>query len=225
MKRVIGAAALALAACGAAGAHDGNQDARPHSHWWLDPDFKPSWYAGAGVGQSRFEGYELFDDGSFTSRSNDDTGTTLRFFGGLALGKHVAVELGYADFGKASFRAQSDGSGTSWNAGPQSVKIEAETYDVSLVGRLPLGDWALFAKVGAAWWGSAIAVSVDLQCCGPLDEALTDDGQKFTYGGGAHYDGLRPIRLVAEYGVLALEPEIFDDASLEWVALSAAYLF
>jgi hypothetical protein len=225
MRRAIAAAVLTLVACSAARAHDGTQEGPPHSHWWLETGVSPSWYAGAGIGQARFEDYELFDDGSFTSQRTDDTRTALRLFGGLALGEHFAIELGYSDFGEASFRAQSDGSGTNWNAGTQSVEIEAQGYDVSLVGRLPLGEWAVFAKVGATWWESEVGVSVDAQCCGPIDEVFEDDGQKLTYGGGAQYDGWRPIRLAAEYGVLALEPEIFDDASLEWLALSVAYLF
>jgi hypothetical protein len=231
MKRILGIAALALTLGGNAVAQEGGQDAprgRPHTHWWLelDADLSLSWYAGAGIGQSRFHDYELLDDGSFTSRNDDDTGTSLRVFGGMGIGKYLALEVAYADFGEATTGGQSDGSGTVFNAGPQSVEIEVDAYEFSLVGRLPLGDdFGLFAKIGQTVSESSAAISIDAQSGGTFDGTFTDDDSALTYGGGVHYDGLRPVRIVAEYGVLPFEPAFFSDTTLDWLALSVAYLF
>lgn len=225
MRRILAAAALGLMACTASWAHDAEHDEATHSHWWLGLDLDLAWYAGAGIGQSQFDDYAFFNDGSFTSQSKDDTGTSLRLFGGLAFGRYLALELGYADFDEASFRAQSDGSGSLFDAGPQSVKVAADGYDLSLVGRLPLGDWGLFAKVGNTWWESKAPVAFDLQSQGAIATTLSDDGSAISYGAGVQYDALRPLRLVGEYGVLPLEAEFIDDATLDWFMVSVAYLF
>jgi hypothetical protein len=209
-------------------AHEGEQHGDSHTHWWLDLDDRLdlSWYAGAGVGQGRFDGYSLVDDGSFTSQGRDDSGATFRVSGGMGIGKYLALELGYVDFGEASSRAQSDGSSTFWNAGPQSVKVEADGFDVSLVGRLPLTDtWGLFAKGGLTWWEATARASLDTQCCGVVAGTFADDGQQATYGGGVHYDGLRPMRISVEYGVFPSELGSFFEATLDWFAISATYLF
>lgn len=228
MKRFLAGIALALVAI-TGFAHDVESGAKPHTHWWLEmADLDLSWYAGAGVGQSRFGDYTIPNDGSFISQSKDDTGTTLRLFGGMGVGKFLALELGYVDFGEASFRAQSDGSGGTWNAGPQSIKIGVDGYDVSLVGRLPIGEaWGLFVKLGETWWDAEAPLVVDSQCCGAFDVTLSDDGNEFTYGGGVQYDGLRPIRIAAEYGALPLDAQITtgEEMPLDWLAISVAYLF
>ena len=107
-------ALLALILSGNAWAHD---EAAGHTHWWLELD--ASWYAGVGLGQSSFkEGLNTIDDGSLGSSQRDDSDIGMRLFGGAGFGRYFAVELGYADFGEGSSRAQSDGSGTFWNAGP-----------------------------------------------------------------------------------------------------------
>lgn len=229
MARMVGAALLALAAGNAAWAHDetpaGAHDGTSHTHWWLD--LGGSWYLGAGVGQGRYDDYALFDDGSFTSDNTDDTGTALRVFGGVDIGEYFALEATYADFGEATSRAQSDGSGGAWNAGPQAAKIAAKGYDFSLVGRLPLTEaWSVFAKVGGSWLDVGFAVSVDAQCCGPVEDRSKHTDEGVSYGGGARYDGWRPARIVAEYGVLPSEVSFFaPDAELEWIAVSVACLF
>lgn len=236
MKWTLAGAVLAFAACNVAWAQEAESDkeaheGRPHTHWWLelDPGFDFAFYAGAGLGQSRYQTYEIADDGSFTSSRTDDTDTGLRLFGGMGIGKYFALEASYADFGEASFRAQSDGSAGFWNAGPQRTKFAAEGYDVSLVGRVPLtDDWALFAKGGTAWLRVDFAVAVDAQCCGVVQasDEVDNDAEGITYGGGVQYDGWRPVRIVAEYGVLPFDVDFFaDDGELDWIAISAAYLF
>jgi hypothetical protein len=227
VKRILAGTILVLLA-GTGWAHDGEHDGHPHSHWWLDLDNRLdlSWYVGAGVGQSRFDDYALGNDGSFTSQDKDGSDATLRVFGGMGLGKYVALELGYVDFGEATSRAQSDGSSTLWNAGPQSVKVGVDGYHVSLVGRLPLTDvWGLFAKVGQARLEGTASASLDTQCCGVVAGTFSDDTEEAMYGGGVQYDGLRPARISVEYGVLPSEVGIASDATLDWFAISVIYLF
>lgn len=228
MKHAAVVVALLLGTCCfTALAHDTDDEghAKPHTHWWLELD--PSWYVGAGLGQGQFDNFQLVDDGSFTSHSNDDGSTVWRVFGGMGIGKYLALEVGLADFGEASSRAQSDGTSSNWNAGPQRVKVDAEGYDAFLVLRLPLTqDWGVFAKVGQTWWEGTTVVALDAQCCGVVAGTIADDGNQVTYGGGVHYDGLRPVRITAEYGRLPLEDSLFlTDLTLDWIAISAAYLF
>ena len=229
MTRTVGMALLALVAVTAAWGHDaapaGAHDGTSHTHWWLD--LGGAWYAGAGVGQARYDDYAVFDDGSFTSNRTDDSGAALRVFGGVDIGKYLALEATYADFGEATSRAQSDGSGSVWSAGPQAAKISAKGYDFSLVGRLPLtDDWGAFAKVGGSWLDVGFAVAVDAQCCGPAQDRSKHTDEGVSYGGGVRYDGWRPLRIVAEYGVLPAEVTFFaPEVELDWIAVSAAYLF
>jgi OmpA-OmpF porin, OOP family len=232
MRLILGAALLALVAGNAAWAHDeasADEQGKPHSHWWLDMnvDLGVTWYAGAGLGQSRYHNYALRDDGSFTSRSTDDTGTALRVFGGMGIGKYFGLEASYADYGEATSRAQSDGSSGFWNAGPQAEKIAAKGYDFSLLGRVPIaGDWAVFAKVGGSWLDVGHAVDLDVQGPGAINASSKTTEEGVSYGGGVQYDGWRPVRVITEYGAMPFDVDFFaDDGKLDWIAISAAYLF
>jgi len=197
-----------------------------HTHWWMELD--PSWYAGAGLGQSSFDKWlDVIDDGSLGSRNADDRDTGMRFFAGVSFGRYLAVELGYADFGEGSFRAQSDGSGSVWSAGPVAQVVEVEGVDLALLGKLPLtGDWALFGKAGLVSWDVGVGIAGDTQCCGPVAFKADDAGTDLSYGGGVQYDGLGPLRLVAEYGVVRFSSEnVIEDAEVDSLGISIAYRF
>jgi OOP family OmpA-OmpF porin len=215
-------AVLALALTGSAWADDGHAG-RPHTHWWLELNLNPSWYAGGALGQSTFEDW-FFDDGSL-SRNADDSDTAMRVFGGVSFGRYLALELGYTDFGEASFRGQSDGSGGLWNAGPVAEKIGLEGYDVALLGKLPVADdWALFGKVGYLTWESTLDLTGDTQCCGPVSDHLSGDDASVSYAGGVQYDGFGPLRVVAEYGAVEFDYG-FGEAEVASFGLSLVYLF
>lgn len=224
--RMLALAALAMAGNAWAGeGHDGSA----HTHWWLE--LKPSWYAGASLGQSSFgdwDGIANLNDGSFTSATEDDSDSAWRVFAGADLARYVAIEIGYADFGGATGEAQSDGSGGSWVAGPQSVSMEVQAWDLTVVGKLPVTtDLALLGKVGASHWDSTSRFSGNFQCCGPsVFEFADDNNTDWWYGAGVQYDGLRPLRVVGEYAVQPFNNGVLLlDSEIAAMRLSLAYLF
>jgi len=232
MKKIHAAATLALVLGGNAWAHEDGKDACSCTHWYQELD--PSWYAGVSAGQTTFKDWSFgndANDGSFTSRSQDDRETGWRVFAGVDLGRYLAIELGYADFGEATFRAQSDGSGSVFAAGPVTESVTLEAFDLALLGKLPLTEeLALFGKVGVFQWESTYDASATFQCCGPLAFGQSDDHTDLSYGAGVQYDGFRPLRVVAEYIEADFSDKsptgpTFDDRQVEGFTLSLAYLF
>lgn len=212
-------ALLALALSGNAAAHDEHGG---HAHWWHELD--PSWYAGAALAQSTFNKWAL-DDGSFSSRDTDDSDIGTRLFAGVSLGRYLALELGYADFGEASMRAQSDGSGFVWNAGPAAQDVALDGIDFAMVGKLPLtAEWALVGKAGFLKWDSTFEVAGDFQCCGPATFDFGDDGTDSWYGAGVQYDGFAPLRIIGEYRADEF-PSVIEDVKVESFGISLAYLW
>jgi OmpA-like transmembrane domain len=217
---------LAMALCGVVAAADEPKDCGcGHTHWWLEAH--PAWYAGAALGQTTFDGLPNFDDGSLSSEQEDDSDLGFRAFVGAGIGRYVAVELGYADFGETSSRAQSDGSGGSLAAGPYRDSLAVDGYDLALVGKLPLNaDWGLFGKVARLKWDSSYEVSGNFQCCGPSSAKLDDDGYDTTFGVGVQYEGLRPVRFAVVYDAASVALPFFDeDADITSIGLSVAYGF
>lgn len=192
-------AVLALVAAESASADD-DHAGRAHSHWWLERGLEPSWYAGAAVGHSTFNA--LGDDGSIASPDDDDNDINLRLFAGIGLGRHVAFEFGYVDFGEASFSGQSDGSGPFLAPGPAREDVAVDGFDLAVVGKLPLTEaWALFGRAGMLKWDSTYEFSATFDCCGPGGAKESADGSDWTYGAGVQYDGFLPLRITVEYGV------------------------
>jgi hypothetical protein len=216
-------AACALALSGTALAHEPPS----HTHWWHELD--PAWYVGAGAGQSTFDALPaIADDGSLTTSSVDDTGTSWRLFAGVGFGRYVAFELGHVDLGQARLRAQSDGSSFLWNAGPVSESVTLDGQELALVGRLPVAaDWALFGRIARLRWESAQRIAGDTQCCGQGPFKESDDGYDTTLAGGIQYDGFRAFRVALEYGAVtfAIPVSYEDEADVASLAVSLAYLF
>ena len=225
MKSIIIAIALSTA-CASAWAHDADADGHDssHTHWWLElGDAVGTWYAGANVTQSTVEDLGYFDDGSLTQNRKDDKATGTRLFGGMKW-RYFGVELGYWDAGEASAFAQSDGSGSVYNAGPQSFAIELGGFDISLMGRLPIGeDWALFAKAGLFRSGVEERIVADLQCCGATTFSGSDDSTETLWGFGVER-ALGNWRLVAAYQVTQFEDVVFPtEIDLESLSVGVAY--
>jgi hypothetical protein len=226
-----GIAVLALGCSAACWANEGHGD-RPHSHWWLDMGLTPSWYAGGSLGRSDFSNWSSaakLDSGSYTSRAEDYGDTGLRVFTGVDFSRYFALELGYTDFGEATFRGQSDGSGFIWSAGPVSESVALEAFELNLIGKLPVsGDLALFGRVGTISAKSNQRITATSQCCGPESVEGNSRDTDLTYGAGLEYDGFRPVRLVAAYGDASFDVALPVDNSTAHVksfALSLAYLF
>lgn len=232
MKQLLAGAGLALAACNVAWAHDGVNDAKPHTHWWLQmSEEKASWYAGAALGYASFTDWSLADeanDGSYTSADSDDADTGFRVHLGLDFLEYFAVELGYADYGEATFSGQSDGSGAIWAAGPIREAVAAAGPDLALLAHWKATpDLRLAGRVGVLKWDVDSEISGDIQGFGPLDIAESDDGADLLIGLGIDYDGLRPLRLSLGYtrARLNVRTTAHDDFTLGSIALAASYVF
>lgn len=199
-----------------------------HSHWYLE--LEPSWYAGGAVGQSTVEDWSVVatvDDGSYRSVAQDDRDVGYRVFAGLGLSRYFALELGYADFGEASFRAESDGSGSQWAAGPQTESFALTAVDLGLLGKLPLrSDVALVGRIGALRTDATYERQA-LHQSGPISSRGTAQHTDWFYGAGLEYDGLRPVRLIATYMAADFDRSTpaGNTAQLQSIALSVAYLF
>lgn len=221
-------ALAALTATASAVAHDGSDDPASHTHWWLglgDVLARPDWYAGASFTQNTFDQL-ILDDGSFTSAQRDDRSNGVRLFGAVAW-RYAAVEVGYADYGEATFSAQSDGSGSFWNAGPVAGSSDISGYDVSVIGRIPIGEaWAVVARAGLLMFDIDSTLSGDLQCCGAGSDASSASGNTFAYGVGAEY-ALGSWRIGAAYQATSVEDAIFIeyDRDLESLSASVAYVW
>lgn len=228
MKTTAGAVAvLALLLCGQSRAHDQHQ-AREHTHWYLELD--PAWYAGGAAAQTDFRKWgvlSLFDDGSYTSSSRDDGGRGFRLFAGADLSSHFSVELGYVDFGEATFQAQSDGSGSFWAAGPVYESLALKALDLALLGKLMLfKDTAAFVQLGAVEWEEDVYQAGNAQSIGPFVFQGDKHSATWSYGAGIHYDGLAPVRLAATYSSMTIDTTgSFEDTQVESMRLSLAYLF
>lgn len=227
MKTMMAAAAFLLA--GAAWAEpDGEHCSCDHTHGQWNWD--PRTYAGAALAQNSFAEWsfmERIDAGSYASRDLDDGGTGYRVFAGLEFLHYLAAELGYADFGGASFTGQSDGSGFFWDAGPQHESVDVEGIDLSLLARLPLvRDLAVVAQAGGLWSRAVRTLRGSTQSSGPFAAENTDDGTSFAYGGRLEYSGLLPLRLAVAYSHSEFEGGGFlSDPVVETWSLAAAYRF
>jgi hypothetical protein len=126
-------------------------------------------YFGGGLG-SEVEGGtfgdELFED-------PETTGDRYKLFAGLGLGRHLAVEATWYDFGglRCCFEATDSG-----------FESETDGYSAAVVGRLPFGRLTLFGKVGVfAWDEDAILITIG----GPIERS--EEGTDLVTGAGATF--------------------------------------
>jgi OmpA-OmpF porin, OOP family len=94
-----------------------------------------STYLGVGAGKSRLKGG--CDAVGGAGVVCDDSDTAFRFFGGYQFTRHVAAEVAYANLG--SVRASS---------GAGSASSKASALELSGIGLLPLGDFAVLGRFG-----------------------------------------------------------------------------
>lgn len=136
---------------------------------------------------------------AFTS-SMDNTDTAYKIQAGYRFNKNLAIEGGYAKLGEFSYSATI----TAPIAGAGVVKLDADGWNLDLVGRLPFGDsFNGFAKIGA------FAYNLDYQCSG-TSAALcgtapnrSASGTSLYYGLGLEYAFAGHWFARAEYEVVA----------------------
>jgi OOP family OmpA-OmpF porin len=139
----------------------------------------PGWYIGVGAGKSTIKVSEV---------GFDESDTAYKVFGGFSFNQYFALEAAYLDSGNPSMAI-----------GTASVDASITGLNMSLVGRIPIGDsFALFGKLGYA--------SYKWEVRGRLNgnTLLSEDGSDsdMSYGFGASFTIGKRFVLGAEYEVI-----------------------
>lgn len=188
-----------------------------------------AWYAGASASQSTFGDWSIvreLNDGSYRNGSEDDGSAGYRLFAGMELLEYLGLEAGYGDLGKASYAAQSDGSGFIWDAGPVMDHIELAGFDVSVLAKVPLpGPVAVVGQIGALRWETEASASGSIGGSVRGYNGDREAGMDALYGARLEFDGLPSTRLSLGYLRSHFNAPDREGASLESITLSAAYRF
>jgi OOP family OmpA-OmpF porin len=138
--------------------------AAPGDEPFINPDWaNHAWYIGAGIGQSRANidqdrlARSLAANGATVSAfSTDERDTGYKLFVGRQLNRYLALEGGYFDLGKFSFRSATTGNGSlNGEAGFRGLNLD-------LVGQLPLSDrLSLLGRAGASYTRTSTHFSGD----------------------------------------------------------------
>jgi hypothetical protein len=162
-------------------------------------------YAGGGVGSD-------FDAGTGSDPVNrafgsSITGDRYKLFAGLGLGRHLAVEASYYDFG---------GRRCCEPIVPDfAYDVDTDAYSAAVVGRLPLGRVSLFGKVGTLWWDES-GRSITIAGASPWSETGTD----LVTGAGVGFRLTDHVHLRGEW-----ERYEFPDRSTDGVWAAAEFRF
>ncbi|MFW2457184.1 outer membrane beta-barrel protein [Methyloversatilis discipulorum] len=148
-------------------------------------------YVTAALGQSRVDfGENEFNAGlgslgiNVTSSRVDENDTSYGLNLGYAFNPYLALELGYVDLGRVSYR------GTS-NLGALALDIESHGWSASAVGSLPLNEqFSVFGRVGG--------VNAKVDVSGP-GGALSDRSWGALYGVGLDYAFTPSVGIRAEF--------------------------
>jgi OOP family OmpA-OmpF porin len=136
------------------------------------PTYLKGGYIGGSLGQARVQG---FCDGTGNADC-DRTSDTWRLFGGYEFSRFFALELGYADLGRASI----NGAGVSANS-------KATAWDLSGIAAIPIGPVSLFGRLGG-YYGEvrtdATAGILGFTTSGSAKETNSD----ITYGLGLKFN-------------------------------------
>lgn len=181
-------------------------------------------YMGASLNQSKVDDYEdyvinSYDDGSIVAADFDETGTGGRLFIGNEVTPNFSFEFGYQTTGDAKTDAVSDGSGI-YAAGDVSHTLNASGFDVSALGKLPLGtSGSVFLRLGMFVWKGEEEIA---DSTGSI--TFDDDGNDPFYGLGGEFKINNQIGLRGEYTFYKYEIQ-GDDFDVSSLSLSVAYYF
>lgn len=180
-------------------------------------------YVGGSLGQSKVSDFsgsdidaELATLGLTSSTSTDDTDTGWKAFAGYRIMKYLAVEGAYTNFGEATATSIITAPG----AGVVNSKIEAESWTVSALGILPLGDkFSLFARLGVNLWDIDVSAT-GTGTGGTASASDSDDGTDWVYGVGAAYNLTKNLSVRGEW-----ERYDFDDGDVDLLSAGVSWNF
>lgn len=167
-------------------------------------------YLGGSLGQAKAK--DFCNGLSGTGVSCDDKDTAWKLFAGYQFHPNVAVELGYADLGKAK---ASDPTA--------EVSDEATAWDLTAVGSWPVANqFSIYGRFG--FYRSEVKSKVSISGFGSAsDDKTTTD---ITFGLGARYDITRNLGIRAEWQRYNDVKDAFDTKSnVDVLSIGALYRF
>lgn len=153
-------------------------------------------YVGASVGESGVE----FDDNEGFDFDDSDTGYKLDV--GWRVLDWFGVEANYIDFGT-----------TKGGFDTTVAEFEADGFNFSALGFLPVGPVDFFVRAGFISWDAEAKLP-------DFDLTASDDGMDFSYGGGAQFR-IWSLTLRAEYEVF----DIADADTIDMVSVGLMWTF
>jgi opacity protein-like surface antigen len=161
------------------------------------PTEAKGFYFGGSLGQSDAKdlNFAPIADDSILTGGTDGTDNGWKFFGGFKVFRFLNAELGYRDYGQASFLAMSDGSGSIFAAGPVEALSDTKAFSVSAMIVLPAGRFKFFGKAGAARWRTETSIQHSMGSVATRES----DGVDAMLGVGAAYALKKSMGVRAEY--------------------------
>lgn len=204
-----GAAVAALGAVATTGAQAADADAS--SHWYVGgslADANSSEDAGDLTRALRAQGYDV-------TASIDDERSAWRIFAGWSLSPYVSFEAGYTDLGEVTTSYDADIPVSSVDPFLEDAVAlhprSADGFDVSVVGRYPLGSrFAVRAQVGAFMWDAERRIHTS----DDRTARETDSGTDLLWSAGADCNVYRNLDLVAAWTRFGLDNEHVETLSL-----------
>lgn len=168
-------------------------------------------YVGAGIGRAEQRGF-------CTGLACDTKDFSWNIFAGYQVNRHFAVELGYADFGKATVSGFFPPGLT-----PGAVSTETTAVELLGIAAVPLTDsFSFYAKAGFFHYDS------DGTGTGGALASASDKGTEITFGVGAEYHINRSIGARLEWQrYLSVGSGIFgvDNGDVTVLRLTTRYRF
>lgn len=191
------------------------------------PTYASDWYVLGALSQSQVNldtsalDKELSNNGAAALNSSDSgTNGQWRLQGGYKLTPNIALEAGYIDLGKSTYKATFSGGSAKadWSSGG---------IDVAALGILPLNDkFSMFGKVGAI----ATKTSTDWKSSGitGIPDGTKDKSQTLPFFGiGASYslNDRNDVRVEYEQFNGAGDSSVTGKADVSVVSLGVTYRF
>lgn len=178
---------LVLLACSAGAAH-AQQAFRPHFYagggaGWGFGDFNSSDFSASSAASAIRTIPGIPAGGSLTG-SSDETAVAWKLFGGYRFLEWLAVEASYANVGE--FEYNYFGTGT-WALGSAHASYKVTSWNLAAVGILPLGQFGLYGKLGAAFTKAKLDFKVTIPGASASDSE-SKSKTNFLWGLGGRWD-------------------------------------
>ena len=156
---------------------------------------------------------------SATSSTTDPKDTAYKLFSGYQFNRYVAVEGGYFNLGKNSFRA------TTSPAGTLAGETKAQGINLDLVGTLPLTDnFSLLGRVGAHHTWSKSTYSGTGAAAGVIGNSKRN-GSDYKVGLGMQYEFNPSVWLRGDVERYRVKDAVGRRANVDMITVSLVFPF